>query len=64
MCLKMLYYVQGNHGRCPENPALCRRKRIYKAEKTVQKTFENFNQSCGMKRDVNDEWGVVAERVD
>ena len=37
---------------------------MYKAEKTVQMTFEDFNQSCGMKLDVNDEWVVVAGRVD
>ena len=37
---------------------------MYKAEKTVQMTFEDFNQSCGMKLDVNDECGVVAGRVD
>ena len=60
----MLYSVQRDPRGCPEIPALFRRKRMYKAEKTEQMTFEDFNQSCGMKRDVNDEWGVVAERVD
>ena len=37
---------------------------MYKAEKTEQMTFEDFNQSCGMKLDMNDEWIVVAGRVD
>ena len=37
---------------------------MYKAEKTAQMTFEDFNQSCGMRFDVNDEWVVVAGRVD
>ena len=50
----MIYYVQRNPRGCPEIPALCRRKRMYKAEKTVQMTFEDFNQSCGMKLDMND----------
>ncbi len=34
-----------------------------KAEKPVQMTFMDFNQSCGMKLYVNDEWGGVAWRV-
>lgn len=37
---------------------------MYKAEKTAQMTFEDFNQSCGMQLDANDEWVVVAGRVD
>ena len=64
MRLDVLHYVQRNPRGCPEIPALFRRKRMYKAEKTEQMTFEDFNQSCGMKLDMNDEWIVVAERVD
>jgi len=37
---------------------------MYKAEKAEQMTFEDFNQSCGMKLDVRDEWIVAAGRVD
>ena len=37
---------------------------MYKAEKSVQMTFEDFNQSCGMKLDVRDEWIVVANSID
>ena len=33
-------------------------------EKAEQMTFEDFNQSCGMKLDVRDEWIVAAGRVD
>lgn len=60
----MLCYVQRNTRGRPKIPALCRGKRMYKAEKTEQMTFEDFNQSCGMKLDMNDEWIVVAGRVD
>ena len=35
-----------------------------KAEKAEQMTFEDINQSCGMKLDVRDEWIVAAGRVD
>ena len=37
---------------------------MYKAEKSVQMTFEDFNQSCGMKLNVRDEWIVVANNID
>ena len=37
---------------------------MYKAETSVQMTFEDFNQSCGMKLDVRDEWIVVANSID
>jgi len=37
---------------------------MYKAEKSVQMTFEDFNQSCGMKLNVRDEWIVVANSID
>lgn len=37
---------------------------MYKAEKSVQMTFEDFNQSCGMKLNVRDEWIVVDNRID
>lgn len=37
---------------------------MYKAEKTVQMIFRDFNQYYGMKLDCNDEWGIVARRVD
>ncbi len=61
---EMVYFVQRNHRGCPKVPALCRRKRMYKAEKSVQMTFEDFNQSCGMKLNVRDEWIVVANTID
>ena len=37
---------------------------MYKAEKPAQMTFEDFNQSCGMKLNVHDEWIVVANSID
>ena len=37
---------------------------MYKAEKPVQTTFEDFNRSCGMKLDVRDEWIAVANSID
>lgn len=37
---------------------------MYKTERSVQMTFEDFNQSCGMKLNVRDEWGVVADSID
>lgn len=37
---------------------------MYKAEKSVQMTFEDFNQSCGMKLNARDEWIVVANSID
>ena len=37
---------------------------MYKTEKSVQMTFENFNQSCGMKLNVRDGWVVVADSID
>ena len=37
---------------------------MYTAEKMEQMTFEDFNQSCGMKLDMNDEWIVVVGCVD
>ena len=37
---------------------------MYRAEKPVQTTFEDFNRSCGMKLDVRDEWIVVANGID
>ena len=37
---------------------------MYKTEKSVQMTFEDFNQSCGMKLNVRDEWIVVANNID
>ena len=37
---------------------------MYKAEKPAQMTFEDFNQSCGMKLNVHDEWVVVANSID
>ena len=37
---------------------------MYKTEKSVQMTFEGFNQSCGMKLNVRDEWVVVADSID
>ena len=37
---------------------------MYKTEKSVQMTFEDFNQSCGMKLNVRDEWIVVADSID
>jgi hypothetical protein len=60
----MLYYVQIYPGRAPDIPALSRSERMYKSEKPVQMTFEDFNQSCGMKLDGRDEWVVVAQRID
>ena len=33
-------------------------------EKSVQMTFEDFNQSCGMKLNVRDEWIIVANSID
>lgn len=37
---------------------------MYKADKSVQLTFEDFNQSCGMKLNVQDRWVVIADRFD
>lgn len=37
---------------------------MYKAEKSVQMTFDGFNQSCGMKLNGRDEWIVVANSID
>lgn len=37
---------------------------MYKAGKPVQATFEDFDESCGMKLNRKDEWIVVADRVD
>ena len=37
---------------------------MYKTEKSVQMTFEGFNQSCGMKLNVRDEWVVIADSID
>ena len=37
---------------------------MYKAEKSVQMTFEDFNQSCGMKLNVRAEWIVVANNIE
>ena len=37
---------------------------MYKNEKAVQMTFEDFNQSCGMKLNACDEWVVAANSVD
>lgn len=48
----------------PKTPALARNPTMYKTEKDAQMTFEDFNQSCGMKLDPNDEWVVAAGRVD
>ena len=39
----------------PEILAHDRSASMYKAEKSVQMTFEDFNQSCGMKLNVRDE---------
>ena len=60
----MLYYVQIYSGRAPDIPALSRSERMYKTEKPAQMTFEDFNQSCGMKLNVHDEWVVVANSID
>lgn len=37
---------------------------MYKAKKTVQMTFEDFNQSCGMKLNIRDEWIIIANSID
>jgi hypothetical protein len=37
---------------------------MYKSEKSVQMTFEDFNQFCGMKLNGRDEWVVVANSID
>lgn len=37
---------------------------MYKTQTAIQTTFEGFNQSCGMKLDVKDEWIVAAGRID
>ena len=37
---------------------------MYKAGKSVQMTFVDFNQPCGMKLNVRDEWVVVADGID
>ena len=60
----MLYYVQIKLRGMPEIPAHDRSASMYKAEKSVQMTFEDFNQSCGMKLNVRDEWIIVANSID
>ena len=60
----MLFYVQIKLRGLLENPAHGRSTGMYKTEKSVQMTFEDFNQSCGMKLNVRDEWVVVADSID
>ena len=60
----MLYYVQIKISEGAKNLALGRSTHMYKAEKSGQMTFEDFNQSCGMKLNVRDEWIVVADSID
>ena len=60
---KFAYYVQIKLRGMPEIPAHRRNFGMYKAEKSVQMTFEDFNQSCGMKLNVKDEWIVVANSI-
>lgn len=60
----MLYYVQIETSVVAKNPAHGRSAGMYKTEKSVQMTFEDFNQSCGMKLNVRDEWVVVADSID
>ena len=38
--------------------------RMYKSQKTQQLTFQGFNQSCGTPLDQDDEWVVLADRID
>ena len=37
---------------------------MYKTDKTQQLTFESFNQSCGLKLNPNDEWVILAGKID
>ena len=37
---------------------------MYKSQKTQQLTFQGFNQSCGTPLDQDDEWVVLADRID
>ena len=60
----MLYYVQIKMRGVLEIPAHDWSVSMYKTEKSVQMTFEDFNQSCGMKLNVRDEWIVVANNID
>ena len=60
----MLYHVQIKVIGAARNPAHGRSTGMYKTEKSVQMTFEDFNQSCGMKLNVQDEWIVVANGID
>jgi transposase, IS5 family len=39
-------------------------RRMYKAEKEQQLTFDGFNQSCGMKLNPKDEWVILADLID
>lgn len=36
---------------------------MYKASNKQQMTFEDFNQSCGMKLTMTNEWCVLADRI-
>lgn len=37
---------------------------MYKAEKEQQLTFDGFNQSCGLKLNLKDEWVILAGLID
>ena len=57
-------YVQTKLAGVPQTPAHDGSAGMYKAVRSVQMTFEDFNQSCGMKLNVRDEWVVVADGID
>ena len=38
--------------------------RMYKSQTTQQLNFQGFNQSCGTPLDQDDEWVVLADRID
>ena len=37
---------------------------MYESQKTQQLTFQGFNQSCGTPLNQDDEWVVLADRID
>ena len=36
---------------------------MYKKEENSQVSFYDFNQSCGMQLDMNNEWIVLADKI-
>ena len=48
----------------PKYPALRWEIHMYKSVASHQMTFEDFNESCGMKLSRTDEWYRLASRID